>query len=561
MATAAPDRAPRTGRRLRPSYYLDNFETLLADVERHHGALLSNAERAFLDGFRRLPLDARRLYVRLLSRRGPWFRRDSLRYSEIDCEAACEALLVAGHATASGATQEERLALARRAELAALCASPGLFGAVVDPAHRGLRRRGLTAAAREALGRDEEGAAAFAERLPLLRLEHLQAVDVCRLLFFGSLGRDLAEFVLADLGKSRYEPVAIDPAHSPFRNRNALEEHLRLNLLRDRALALPARGSRADATLELLDAVRAIARQASWHDSTRSLRDRLLVWAGRELERRGDLDGALEIFAATQAPPSRERRVRILTRLGRAADASILQAEIAASPRDESELAFARRGGPRRRLRRTEIPFMEVALATQDAAKPIEQAALGALEARGYAGFFAENWLWRSLCGLALWDLVFAPLPGAFTHRFQTGPHDLHDGFRAAREPAIGDRLAALAREARPGRRLLDLWDEKYPTANRLVTFAAELRPSLELAAAALDGARMAAVLDRLSRDLRRHGAGLPDLFLVDPQGEILLAEVKSPTDVLRPEQAGWIEYLNRHGLPTVVLHVHRRGG
>jgi hypothetical protein len=548
--------APDLERRLRPGYYLVNFETLLGDVERHHGALLSDGERAFLDGFRRLPLDARRLYARLLSRRGPWFRRDRLHYPEIDCESACRALLDQGYATASGATVEQRLALARRAELAALLAEPGLFGSVVDPALRGLRRSELAAAARNLHTADAQRAAALAESLPLVRLCHLDSIAVFRLLFFGGLGSDLAEFVIADLGTLRYEPVAIDPAHSLFTDRIALEQHLRLNLLHERIRALRTPGAPG----ELLDAVGAIARQTSWQASTRRLRDRLLVWAGRELERQGDLVAALEVFAAAQAPPSRERRVRILTRLRRDAEAAALQAEIAAAPLDESEQVLARRGAPGRRLRRAEIPFMEVAIAAQDRAKPVEQAALGALEARGYAGFFAENWLWRSLCGLALWDLVFAPVPGAFTHRFQTGPHDLHEGFRAAREPAISDRLTELAREARPGRRLLELWDEKFPTANRLVAFAAELRPALELAASTLDGSRMAAVLDRLSSDLRRHGAGLPDLFLVDPHGEILLAEVKSPSDALRAQQEGWIEYLNRHGLPTVVLHIHRFG-
>ena len=65
------------------------------------------------------------------------------------------------------------------------------------------------AAASEALRQDGERAAAFARAVPLVGLRHLEAVDVFRLLFFGSLGRDLAEFVLADLGKLRYEPVAV----------------------------------------------------------------------------------------------------------------------------------------------------------------------------------------------------------------------------------------------------------------------------------------------------------------------------------------------------------------
>jgi hypothetical protein len=70
----------------------------------------------------------------------------------------------------------------------------------------------------------------------------------------------------------------------------------------------------------------------------------------------------------------------------------------------------------------------------------------------------------------------------------------------------------------------------------------------------ALTGAELAAVCDRLSRDLRRYGSGLPDLFLTHPERErVLLAEVKAPGDVLRPEQRGWLAHSPDCGIPATV--------
>lgn len=511
----ALDPAPRP-RRLPVGYYLDNFETLLAEVERQYEDLLIPAELAFLAEFRALPRDARRLYARLLSRRGPWFRRDRLGYGEIDCATAAEQLLAAGFAAP----------------------------AVADDA----------AALVESLRHDPDAAARLVARAPLLRLLRLDCVAIFRLLFFGNLTQDLSEFVLADLGVLRFEPVPLDPSRRHFANRAVVEQHLHLHRLLDSVLAAD-RAARGTVPEEVAAAALAIAREPSaWDSSTHALRDGLLVWAGRARERQGALEEALDIYRGAERPPARERAVRVLRRLGRPDEARALLGVVAAAPHDESERIFAERGPSGRRARRPGLPTQDLAVSLSRHPN-VEAAALEAFAAAGYRGFFAENWLWRTLCGLALWDLVFAPIPGAFTHRFQHGPRDLHDGFRTAREPAVSERIAALAADPGPGPRLLALWDEKYGTANRLVAFGPGVRPSLEIALGALDGRRIAAVVDRLSRDLRRYGAGMPDLFLVDPGGEVLLAEIKGPGDALRPEQEGWIEFLNGAGLPAVVVH------
>jgi len=555
-------RLDENARRLRVGYSLDNFETLLAEVERQSGSLLAPGEGEFRGAFLGLSLDARRLYARLVSRRGPWFRRDRLHYPEIDCVAAVDELLAADFAVLAEATpssNEARLELASRAELLDLVGPPGLFGPAATPEQRQLPRRALAALARAALGSDAAAAARFADCLPLLRLLHLETVDVFRLLFFGSLERGLEEFVLVDLGLQRYEPVPIDRESAGLTDRSTVEHHLRLHRQRQRIVdwdRSKKAGERPplDLVAETLAALH--PRCDARCQTIRRLRDTLVLWTARAFERREELEAALSLFEGAERPPARERRVRILTRLGRSAEAAALQREIAAAPRDESERVFAERGAPGRRRARPDPPFLELRLAHRAPTQSIEAAALGELEARGYRGFFAENWLWRSLCGLSLWDLVFAPIPGAFTHRFQSAPHDLHDGFRAAREPALSERLAELAGDSMPGPRLLARWDEKFGTANPLVAFIAELRPSLAVALDLLAGHQIAMVLERLSRDLRRHGSGFPDLFLIDPNGEILLAEVKGPSDVLRPEQEAWIDHMNRGGLAAVVLHV-----
>ena len=549
-------------------YYVANFRALLEEVERRYADLLAPAEESFLADFRRLGSDARRLYVRLASRRGPWFRLDRLRYRDVDLEAAEPELVAAGFAGRAGAELvAERLARLRRDELHA-------WSAEVAPALAAALRRLGKGEAVALLGAATAGRGAeLAARYPLLGLWRLEVLRVLRLLFFGNLNQDWTEFLLRDLGVLRFEAYALDAGARYFADRAALEWNLRLHDRREAVEALLAAGDLAAAG-ELAGEVAAAAGQPGLASRLRRRADAIVLAVGRALERRGDLadlERALALYAAADSPPARERRARLLVRRGRLAAAWALCREIAAAPRDEGERLFAARfaprpagGGaavvvrsPRRRpaLRQRLLRAGPGGDSTRTTSA--ETDALRALAAEGWRGFFAENWLWRSLFGLAFWEAVFAPVPGAFAHPFQHGPLDLEDGFREARAERVAELLARLAAEARPGPRLLALWERKFGTANRLVAFAPELRAHLGLAAEVLGGAQLAAVCERLSRDLRRYGRGFPDLFLVR-DGEPLLAEVKAPGDRLRPEQEGWLRYLPEHGLPTVVVQLRR---
>ena len=64
---------------LPPHYYRDNFLRLLETVESQYSDLLNTEEQQFVEDYRRLPFDAQCLYVRLVSRVGPWASKGSRR--------------------------------------------------------------------------------------------------------------------------------------------------------------------------------------------------------------------------------------------------------------------------------------------------------------------------------------------------------------------------------------------------------------------------------------------------------------------------------------------------
>ena len=100
-------------------YYLHNFERALDWLSDRHVDLLGDAERQFLTQFAKLPELSRALLVRLLMRRGPWFRESKLEYEEIpDVADAAVPLLALGWLDDHGALElEELFALHTKSEL------------------------------------------------------------------------------------------------------------------------------------------------------------------------------------------------------------------------------------------------------------------------------------------------------------------------------------------------------------------------------------------------------------------------------------------------------------
>ena len=550
-ARAEPGRLPE-------GYYLDNFETVLRDVRGRYGDLLLPRERERIDTFLALPLAARRIYVRMLTRRGPWFRRDRLRYPEVpDLEAALADLAGAGFCALGGASPGERAALLGRGELQALLA--GLE----------LPRRGT----REELAQALAGAAP--ERLagavdPVAPLEGDWA-RLCCFLFFGNGEQGLTDFVLADLGRTRFEAYPLDPGARLFQARADVDFLLDLGRLRERWAEAEADDDRA-ALVQLTDVLLATSPRPGVRQQRRF--HHLLGDLGRAWERRGERARALACYETCRLPPARERRVRLLAAAGQLRRAAEQAAAMAEAPWDVGEERFA--GRFLRRLARDHnlaaawvlthpapepVPQVTLRLPRHPSGS-VEQAVLAAAAADGWQGWFTENALWRGLFGLAFWEILFAPLPGAFQHRFQAAPADLAGPeFFERRRPAIAARLAALAEPGAFAREILATAAAKRGLANVLVAWRALPPELLEGVLAALPGAAAVDLLAAMAPNPLAFASGFPDLFLVRPDPpRCKLWEVKGPGDTLRPEQERWLRHFNRAGIEARVARVVFRG-
>ena len=546
---------------LEAGYYVRNFEQVLDTVTSRYGDLLTEEETAYAQGFSRLAEGAKRLYVRLILRRGPCFRRDLLSYDEIDdLPLAAHRLLEAGFLDgAEDSPLEEGLAVLRRPELIELVVELGRLSA---SAAKKLKRGELVelllapetqAETRRRLWADYE----------IWRPLHAERLLLFRLLFFGNLGQDFSEFVISDLGIVRYESYPLSREHRLFQDRGEVDQAFNLRLVRQQVYVLLEEGRSEDA----LGLAAEVSRQSeALRPVARRQADGILIRVARQLEREARQAEAVELYAQARRPPARERRCRALEQLGRFQEALNLCREMADSPLDETETGFVpffehrvkkKLGLTRTPWKRSRRPTQELQIQRPD--RSVEAATLEALAEQGRKGIFSENWLWRSLFGLAFWDVVFEPVPGVFHHPFQTGPWDLNrPEFRTRRQASITRRLEELEQETDLRRRLWPVFQAKSGIANALVPWHPEFEGPLNFALDRVSGATLAIFCDRLSRHLRRYRRGLPDLLVEAPDSPVgfELLEVKGPGDQLRPEQGAWIDFLNQSGVPTQILKV-----
>jgi len=548
MTPPEPEAAEEALGPLATGYYLDNFEALLASVVAGCD-FLDEAEAAFCEGFPGLGLGARRLYVRLISRRGPCFRRDLIDYPEVgDLDAALLDLIEAGFLDlGEDAALDELLRLLRVDELRSLAQALG----IATPKRRTAILEALESVEPELVS---EG---FRQGWVIVRPLCGAVVRRLQILFFGNGHQDLSDFVLQQIGRVRYEEYPLRQADGPFPDRHSFETALTLMEAREHQWLLVEAGQ-GEVAVELAEAVAAGIEEYSGEARRRA--DGIVNESARWLERAGRSEEAIALYCRAWHPPARERRARILEKQGELGGCIELCEAMEAEPRDESERVAAPTIGRRARKRRGESlgPQRRFRPKTRELVLPrregeVELAVLEALEVDGWQGVHGENALWRSLFGLAFWDLIFAPLPGAFAHPYQSGPLDLRrPEFRERREPGFRERLAEVA--AGDFSALRRTMREKRGIACSLLSWDFEERV-FEAALACIPGAGLAAVFDRLSRDIRRYGRGFPDLF-VWREEDFELLEVKGPGDQLRPEQRGWLAHMEAAGLPAIVQRV-----
>jgi len=568
-------------------YYLHNFHVALDWLQARYADVLSAHEQAFMHDFAVLPEASRAMLVRMIMRRGEIFRTGKLVYEEIGCvHQAAAPLLERGWLDAAASmTLSDFCAQLRNAEIREV------FGRDASGQLRrwaGSRRAVML----EQLGAEYASAQTWREWWPLAQEDAWRVTvgELCRrlrLMFFGNLRQHWSEFVLADLGVFKYEPVALSRQARAFNHAQDIDCWLALQKCREGV-------DEGVSHEELTQTLHTLVTTNAW---LLRRRDRVRFVLGQRAERAGQWDEALSCYVDNGEPAATYRHARVLERAGHWQQAlDVAQNAVAMQPGAPSWAdgrvaavqpgvrPWAEEEGPGRALaceegvqklarliprlqRRLGLPLPRASDAKRRAhvstlllhasEERVERAVCRHLHTDGAPVFYVENSLVNGLFGLLCWDVVFADVPGAFFHPFQSGPADLYDhGFARRRSVQINAALDLLSQDT--WREVVrERYAQKYGVLSPFVHWAALTPELLELALACIPGEHLRIWISRLLADIRANRNGWPDLIQFFPDRcAYEMIEVKGPGDRLQDNQIRWLNYGVAHGMPMRVVHV-----
>jgi hypothetical protein len=535
------------------TYYLDNVHILFAHVSRVYADILEAGPLEFLEQFSRLGADAQMLCIRLLNRSPDCYRRSRLNYAEIgSLDAAIDELAQHGFIQMNVALEPtDLLALYTLAELRALLRD---FPALADIGK--LRRNEFEQALIKS--GDSEFFARLAALDDWLLLLHRDDYLLCQMLFFGNLNQSMTDFVLNDLGLHQYESYRIDLDNRPYRSRIEIQQHWQLYQVQ--ALLELTDHASAPALRDLADLIPgAIDTRSPGFRKSEQLRYEI----ARQLERIGELKAARRLYRHCLLPPARERRTRILDQLGKPRKALKLCRRIIARPHDEQELQFACQFALRlcrrhdmqppqsaAQLRITHRPQIVDLELDYQASVEVAVAEYYSAQGADERCYYVENSLFNGVLGLLLWEVIFAPLPGAFYNPFQYRPSDFytHD-FCTRRSQLLNQVWDSIRDNDDIWQTVSTRWQQKQGLMNPLVNWQALDLEMIRLALERIEHPHWRAIFERILQDLRNNRAGFPDLVHFPAAGGYCLVEVKGPGDSLQKNQQRWMQHFEAHGI------------
>ena len=551
-----------------PLYYLENMDLLVGWVADHHQDLLNQREQARLAEFAALNTGPRALLTRMVMRTGELFRADKLRYPELP-ETEREALAALRHD--GWLDDDPELTLAEVFRLFTLAELRPVFGPW-------LQQQGLPKTLGKAQMR-EQLAEAFPEARPLrvwlgetdladtvavVRLREMALFDRLRLMFFGNLRQSWTDFVLVELGVQQFEPVPFTPESRAFRQRAEVDTYLLMHHCREQLdEGVPA----AEVWPQVPPAPDNAWLASRWN--------RLLLELGRQAERQGDRELALQVWSASGHREARLKQLRLLERMKRFEQAWALACEWQTGDLSDAEAQGLARllkrlapkvGEPKPEL--PEVPAIRSFTLTlpKPAGGTVELAALSHLGTDDAPVFYVENTLINALFGLLCWPVIFQPLPGAFFHPFHIGPADLtREDFVRRRREAFEQRFALLA-NGHYRQEILKAFRLKHGIANPFVVWPVLDEALLELALDCIPPHHLRALFRRLLNNIREHRSGFTDLIrlvpnALDTDARYEMIEVKGPGDRLQDHQVRWLQFFAREGMPASVCYVRWQDG
>ena len=278
-------------------YYLDNFLKLIRHSIEWYEVLLKPKEQEWINKFICLKKNEQCLLVRLLSRKGCWFRSDKLMYDEIESiPSALVELEAAGFVTIDPNVEIREICtnLLTKPEIVTLF--PHLKA--------NLKKDKLIELLPADLFKHHDSLS-----FSIIHLSHAEIINVLLALFFGNTQQDLSQFVLNDLGLQQFENYSLEAIEPFFKHREQLDQLLTVSTLQSQYYQDKPKD--ADSLLALLES---LPKDIS-HPHVERKKQHFINLLARDLERLGEYTASLKWFSHNQLPPSRERRARIFDKL------------------------------------------------------------------------------------------------------------------------------------------------------------------------------------------------------------------------------------------------------
>ena len=536
-----PEAHPQLTRGQAPpaSYYRDNCNEAFDFVFSQYQEMLPQHSLCQLNAYLGCSQDSQRLFARLLTRKGPLFRVDSLSYLEVGnintaIEELTDSRLISDE---KGVPADVVLGLLTKKELKLMW--PYLDAALLK-----------NALCLRLVGRysDKQIVEAVQSNIPFIKLYDRESWSLFEFLYFGNEFRSWSEFVVRDLGIASFESPASTARQ--FVSEDDMTSHLGL-------LGYASYARRLDEFSELGGYLVERLRRPQTNLVSNRKRTRILNRIAKWGEKNKHFKLACDAYRLIDQHPARERLVRINHKLGEIEERDELLSEIHRAPLSEEEEQFAQRFGKRNAGYNPETTVVEL----EPFEGSVERAVLGELTKKSGWGVHSENSLLKSLTGIAYWEPIHLPVPGAFTNPFQSGPHDLFEpDFVSARGKEIRALEERLEQTGELKAHIVDVAEKKCGVYSSLVNWRLFEKFPVTDFVDAIGPEDLLVLLSYFVRHLGSRRKGFPDLFISYPDDTYEFVEVKGPGDQLSLSQRVWLQRLESMSIPSRVVKVKLPG-
>jgi hypothetical protein len=374
-----------------------------------------------------------------------------------------------------------------------------------------------------------------------------------KLMFFGNLHQSWSEFVVTELGYFNYEPVELSRDSRAFHQREDLDQYITLEQL--------ITGDDSLTIEQKIKAAQAIEPISSW---LLGRKDRVLYLLARELERK-DQAQALTVYQKLSIQDAHIRELRLLERSGQTVECHNRALDLLQNnPTPLTQLAYQRllkRSSKKLGVEYTQPtllspPQIRATLSKVDDIS-VERQVADHLTDQNAQGYYVENHLINGLFGLLFWDVLYAPIPGAFFNPFQSRPADLYRRqFTERRLPLIKEVMTKIESGLYPEVIRQRLKDKRGIT-NSFINWSVMTDELVERALTCIPADHLKAIFERLLIDIRTHRSGFPDLIrFTNGSDQYELIEVKGPGDRLQDNQKLWLDFFVRNEIPCSVYWI-----